>query len=364
MAGALPIQPGVFEDRLINFGRTTVAERLRLEQGPLRVQLRIPAVAGEVRIRSIELLPVEGAAIRDAAAVGQRASTDWLARAGYGVMFHWTSESQPRYGQALSYEQAVSAFEAVSFARMVEDTGAGYVIFTVNHAKPHCPAPIGAWARVHPGATTRRDLLADIAKALAERNVPLILYIASHTLGKLGESSDAQYFRIHEDILKEMGERYGHLVAGYWFDGWYQSLEAYPRIDLRKLIPHVRAGNPARIAAYNFWVYPIDTAWQDYWAGEVGGIVRPAEARYASSGPAIGLQSHFLLFADAPWVHSVPNAEMEPLRFSDRELIEFVKANARHQVPVTINLGIYQDGTIGDAARSQMAALRRAIRGE
>lgn len=162
---------------------------------------------------------------------------------------------------------------------------------------------------------------------------------------------------------REIGERYGNRVAGYWFDGWYQSLESYPRIDLRKLTSHARAGDPSRIVAYNFWVYPVETTWQDYWSGEVGGIVRSAESRYPSAGPAIGLQSHFLLFADAPWVHSVPNAEMEPLRLSDRDLIDFVKANAKHDVPVTINLGIYQDGTIGEAARRQMTALRQAIRG-
>ena len=30
---------------------------------------------------------------------------------------------------------------------------------------------------------------------------------------------------------------------------------------------------------------------------------------------------------------------------------------------MTINLGIYQDGTIGEAAQRQMSALRQAIRG-
>jgi len=359
--GTLATQPGVFEDPLINFGRTIVADRVRLGKGPLRVQLEFPKIAGQLRIRSIELLPVD--VVADVEGARQRVSTDWLARAAYGVMFHWTSESQPRHGPAASYEEAVKKFDAVSFARMVQETGAAYVIFTVNHAKPHCPAPIASWERIHPGSTTRRDLLADIAKALAAREIRLTLYIASHTLGELGDSSDAQYFQIHADVLSEIGERYGNRVAGYWFDGWYQSSEAYPRIDLRKLIPHVRAGNPSRIVAYNFWVYPVETAWQDYWAGEVGGVVRYAEGRYAQTGSAIGLQNHFLLFADAPWVHSAPNAEMEPLRFSDRDLIDFVRMNAKHHVPVTINLGIYQDGTIGEAARRQMTALRQAIRG-
>ena len=294
----------------------------------------------------------------------ERASTDWLARAAYGVMFHWTSESMPRHGPALPYQRAVDAFDVAGFAEMVESTGARYVIFTVNHAQPHCPAPIKSWERIHPGSTTKRDLLSEIAQALEARNIRLMLYIASHTVGKLRVATGTEYLRTHKDILQEIGQRYGARVSGYWFDGWYQTLEAYPEINPRDLVSYVRAGNPARLVAFNSWVYPIETPWQDYWAGEVGEIVRPATSRYMASGTSNGLQSHFLLFADAPWVHSLADAEMEPLRFSDEALIAFVKKNAEREAAVTINLGIYQDGSIGEAARRQMAALRQAIRGE
>jgi hypothetical protein len=364
--GTLAVQTEVFKDPLMNFGRTLANESARLPRGSLRVQLRIPGGKAHLRIRSIEIEP---AATAQTAGQGrkiaqQRANTDWLAHAAYGVMFHWTSESTPRHGKALSYQRAVDAFNVAAFAEMVASTGAKYVIFTVNHAQPHCPAPIKSWERFHPGSTTKRDLLAEIAKALEARNVRLMLYFASHTVGKLRVATGPEYLRIHKEILQEFGQRYGTQVAGYWFDGWYQTLEAYPEINPRDLLPNVRAGNPARLVAFNSWVYPIETPWQDYWAGEVGDIVRPAASRYAASGAAIGLQSHFLLFADAPWVHSLPDAEMEPLRFSDESLIEFVKKNAEKEAAVTINLGIYQDGSIGQAARRQMAALRQAIRGE
>jgi Alpha-L-fucosidase len=364
--GTLALHPGVFEDPLMDFGATVAIEGIRLPRGPLRVQLRIPNGKAQLQIRSIDIEPMPGAqaAILERKIAQQRANTDWLARAAYGVMFHWTSESTPRRGPALPYQRAVDAFDVAAFAEMVESTGARYVIFTVNHAKPHCPAPIRSWERIHPGSTTKRDLLGEIAQALEARNIRLMLYMASHTVGKLRVATGAEYLRIHKDILQEIGQRYGTRVAGYWFDGWYQTLEAYPEINPRDLLPAVRAGNPARLVAYNSWVYPIETPWQDYWAGEVGEIVRPATSRYSASGTAIGLQGHFLLFADAPWVHSLPDAEMEPLRFSDEALIDFVKKNAAKEVAVTINLGIYQDGSIGEAARRQMAALRQAIRGE
>ena len=360
------VQAGAFDDPLIDFGRTIAIESTRLAPGPLRVQLRIPNGKAQLRIRSIDIepMPTADAAIQERKIAEERASTDWLARAAYGVMFHWTSESTPRHGPALPYQRAVEAFDVPGFAEMVENTGARYVIFTVNHAQPHCPAPIKSWERIYPGSTTKRDLLGEISQALEARNIKLMLYIASHTVGRLRISTGAEYLRIHKEVLEEIGQRYGARVAGYWFDGWYQTLEAYPEIDPHDLLPYVRAGNPARLVAFNSWVYPVETPWQDYWAGEVGDVVRPATSRYMASGTAIGLQSHFLLFADAPWVHSTPDAEMEPLRFSDESLIDFVRKNAEKEAAVTINLGIYQDGSIGEAARRQMTALRQAIRGE
>lgn len=364
--GTLALQAGFFEDSLMNFGRMIVAKDVRLARGSQQVQLRISAATAHLRIRSIEIEPASAAeaSVQESTAAQQRAKTDWFARAGYGVMFHWTSESQPRHGSAVSYQQAVDAFDVAAFTKMVEGTGARYVVFTVNHARPHCPAPIKSWERIHPGTTTQRDLLGEIAQALEARDIRLIVYMASHTVGKLRVATGKEYVAIHKDVLQEIGQRYGSRVAGYWFDGWYQTLEAHPEIEPRDLLPSVRAGNPARLVAFNFWVYPIETQWQDYWAGEVAEIVRPASARYMTSGPAIGLQAHFLLFADAPWVHSTPDSEMEPLLFSDEALIDFVKRNVEKEAPVTINLGIYQDGTIGEAAQRQMAKLRQAIRGK
>jgi hypothetical protein len=40
-----------------------------------------------------------------------------------------------------------------------------------------------------------------------------------------------------------------------------------------------------------------------------------------------------------------------------------VKANMEHQAVTTINIGIYQDGTIEQSSLDMMHQLRRAIRG-
>jgi alpha-L-fucosidase len=358
----------VFQDDLMNFERVKMPGRLRLDPAARSLTLHFtPATASAMRFRSVELVPVPAlAAIEREAerARKTRASTDWLVKAGYGVMFHWTGRSQPRNGPAKSYAEAVAEFDVAAFGRMVEETGAGYVIFTVNHADPHCPAPIASWERAHPGQTTQRDLIGEIADDLGKRKIRLMLYIASHTLGGLGKSSAKEYWSIHEQVLSEFGRRYGARVAGYWFDGWYQTLERYPELSLDSLRRWVKTGNPQRLVAYNSWLYPLESERQEYWAGEVAGLVKPPDSRYMTSGPAKGLQYQTLLIADAPWVHSKPDSEMEPLRFRDEQLVTFIQETMAKQGVVTINLGVFQDGSIGREAASQMTVVRRAVRGK
>ncbi len=108
-------------------------------------------------------------AAEEARAKNARASVDWLIETGYGLMFHWTSGTPQRDGSRKSYEEAINDFDVEKFANMIEETGAGYVIFPIGHAESYCPAPIDSWERIHPGQTTRRDLIEELANALNEK---------------------------------------------------------------------------------------------------------------------------------------------------------------------------------------------------
>ena len=63
------------------------------------------------------------------------------------------------------------------------------------------------------------------------------------------------------------------------------------------------------------------------------------------------------------WVHS-QTGPIPPPQFSTEDLIAFVKANIEHQAVTTINIGIYQDGTIEQSSLDMMRQLRSAIRGK
>jgi Alpha-L-fucosidase len=359
-----------------NFERKRLDGRLHLTRGINPVTLQVSGTDKDqgVRFRCLEVLPVSASAevmASEANARADRANTDWFVKAGYGAMFHWTDFTQPREGTKKLYPDAVDAFDVDAFAGLISEMGAAYVIFTLNHAHPHCPAPIHAWESVHPGWTTRRDLIGDIASALEKPGIRLILYINSPVLtnfGKTGETglyeltfSEEQFTEIHKNVLSEIGSRYGEKLAGYWFDSWYQSLAAYPDVPVEAIYRYCKVGNPGRITAFNFWIFPVLTPWQDYWAGELNALQDPFESRYIQRGAGAGFQAHGMISMLESWVHS-ETSPIPPPQFSAEDLIAHVKSNMEHQAVTTINIGIYQDGTIEQSSLDMMRQLRRATR--
>jgi hypothetical protein len=366
------------KDPFYNFERCRLDGALHLARGvnPVTMHAGSPGPGKTLGFRCLEVVPVsaikelESAADRARAC---RASTDWFVEAKYGVMFHWTDFSLPRQGSKESYPDAVNAFNVDAFARMVEETGAGYVIFTLNHAHLHCPAPIQAWEALHPGWTTGRDLIGEIADALKQRRIRLLLYVNSPILTRLGEDirqtglyqltySEEQFVEIHKQVLNEIGSRYGQRLAGYWFDSWYQSLAAYPDVPIESIYGFCKTGNPARVTAFNFWVFPVLTPWQDYWAGELNELHKPFQSRYIQRGAGKGFQAHGMLSMLPSWCHSEPGL-IPPPQFTADDLIAYVKSNVANQAVTTINIGIYQEGTIEGSSRQMMLKLRQAIKG-
>ena len=52
---------------------------------------------------------------------------------------------------------------------------------------------------------------------------------------------------------------------------------------------------------------------------------------------------------------------MEKPVFTEEEFISYVKQLTANEGVATINLGVFQDGTIGEESRKLMQALRRAF---
>ena len=356
-----------------NFQSVKLPFKLSLQEGKQKISLSTSGISSDdimLEFRSIELVPVsakEKIAAEYKRAVKSRARVDWMMESGYGLMFHWTSESVQPDGSLKSYEEAVNEFDIERFAGMVEETGAGYVFLTIGHAESYCPAPIKSWEKCHLGMTTERDLIMEIADALAEKNIRFLCYIN----GPLGfnldvrgdsptEKEKKEFVDNFNSILAEMGERYKDKVAGYWFDSWYQIFEEYPEVPFEEFHAATKIGNKDRIMCLNSWIYPPVTPWQEYWAGEVGSPIGLPVNGYLEDGPVTDLPYQALLIMDAPWVQK--NAEMREPRFTSEELAGYIKDCMKNKGAVTVNLGIYQDGTVGEKALQVMREVRNQIR--
>ena len=358
---------GVFRGNMA-YEMVPVMGSLSLAEGKQTITLSItnaPAGKPILAFRSLELTPLSANAAIKAdkeEARRSRAGTEWLNKAGYGLMFHWTSQSIGRDGTNKPYAQAVADFPLDRFVEMVIATGAGYVLFTVGHAQPYCPAPLSSWEKYHPGKTTKRDLISEMADALNAKGVKLMCYFPTHVVGKYPKASSEEFTRMTTDILKEFGERYGERVAGYWFDGFYQCFEKYPDFSFRDFFTVCKAGNPQRIIAVNSWIYPNVTEWQDYWAGEVAGPVEIPVNGTNARGPGQGLRYQALLIMEPYWVQQ--KVAMPEPRFDAQTLGDYISQCMTNGGAVTINLGIYQDGSVDPRAVDVLKGVKQRIRKE
>lgn len=341
-----------------------------LSLGPKARQLTLrlrPDSAGEPFAAEVHAVELVQPAVRDALhdrALAQRSDTAWLRAARYGVMVHWTSESHPLAGPSLPYADAVAAFDAEAFAKAIDETGAGFVVFTTSHARMFFPAPLPALDAVLPGRTATRDLVADLAAALGRRGIKLILYFHQGSgsdpewlrASGFDERDPEEFYELWQAIIREAGERYRERLAGWWFDDG--AVGYYPRNPpWENLSRAAKAGFPERLVCFNRWELVSPTEFQDFDAGE--GCVDPrgsdgllahgGDGRYPS-GPQAGLQATACLVLQQDWVHDRRDSPFHPPRWTAPELAHLLRGFAAHgNVPI-FNLEIGQRGELSSTA--------------
>ena len=161
----------------------------------------------------------------------KRANTDWLAKCRYGVGVHWTAQTVPRHGSPLPFQKAVDAFDVKKFVDQLTYAGADYLLFTAAHALQMLPAPNPVIDKILPGRTCKRDLIAELADALAAKGMPLLVYY-NHSCNGGQDRPWEQAVGYHDkdkqrfaqnlmDIVGWMGERYKDKIKAWWFDSPY-----------------------------------------------------------------------------------------------------------------------------------------------
>jgi hypothetical protein len=354
------------------FERVPVGGKLNLTRGVNEIVLRAlkksatPEILRLYQLQLVSPAAERAAKVASQRALAMRADASWMRSAKYGLMMHWLPNTTPRSGPAKPYCEAVRDLDVNRLAQTAKDAGADYFIFSLAQ-RQFFPMPLRAADAVLSGRTCDgRDLVKDLSEAFTRRGMRFILYY-HHGVGDPDwaraagflASDKSRFFANEAAVLSEIGARYGTKLSGWWFD------DRYPLQPFEELDRAAKTGNPNRLVAFNSWIMPKSTDFQDYWAGEMGGELHPLPSSgfFDDHGSAAGLQPHVLVFIDDPWLHGSTDAEIARPLFSNDQLITFVRDTNSKGGPVTLNIGVYQDGSVSPATLKQLQALKAALKG-
>lgn len=294
--------------------------------------------------------------------IRSKSDAGWFRNCRYGIFVTWTSQVYPRNGERKDYETAVNEFDVDGFVKQIVRTRAGLVVFNTSHAQMYFPAPIKSLDSILPGRTTRRDLIADLGKALAVHGIRLFLY---YHLGCVSDpewtkqsgfwdTDDRPFFTRWNAVITEIGKRYGKTVSGYWFDDG--AMNCYYRSpDWLTMYGSAKAGNPERLIGYNPWKLPPPTPFMDYYLGETNldpsmhGELEKGGNGIIQKGPFTGLQASSTFVTESEdWGHFKKDSEIESFRYPPQNLAEMLlHFEAYGNVPL-FNLEIYQGGLMSE----------------
>ena len=138
----------------------------------------------------------------------------------------WYSADNSR--GAVSAEEAAALFDGEAYAKVAHALGAEYVVFTAAHAGFNLLFPSETMKRT--GCTQKcsesSDVIAKLIAGLAPYGIPLVLYLPPNDahdindaeLAQMGWTDDAARMAFLKELIREIYDRYGKDVAGFWFD--------------------------------------------------------------------------------------------------------------------------------------------------
>ncbi len=338
------------------------------------------AAGSPVSLSALELVNTEFESKLAEDAMSVRQSPDWFKDAGYGLMFQWTNRATPPNGDIKPWDQKVEDFDLDSLVKLVEQSGASFVVWSVTWGQQYISAPIQSLDRILPGRTTKRDLLGELTDALKAKGVRLIFYY--HYGYDCYHSKDPEWLKasggdlpdktklFHNigSILGEIGNRYGDRLDGWFLDGGHRYYDAHfdgsPPVGpssapFRDLALAARTGNEKRVLCFNSWVLPRLTEYQDYFAGEGQLMHEGLEQGVFKDGPQKGLMAFGCFTLESKWGRTDKNQPIAPPRYSAADLAQKIKHAKANRYPIAINLEMYEDGSVNPAS----AAVLRQVDG-
>ena len=350
---------------------------------------RLAPVSGQVQIKAVELIRDSDYPAYSSRVANSRVDTTWLSQSKYGLFFQYGSWGYPNnVGSRKSVDQQAKDFYVPGFVKMVKDSGASYVVWSFSWwgYRPDMPVPTVDAVIGDGSYTAQRNLIGEIAAALKAEGIRFVLYyhtgseetaanswwpkqsFPSSTFPSRGTGDRSVFFNNWSAVMEDIGTALGTNLDGYFFD---DGMIYYPA-RFEELEAFARTGNPNRFVSWNSWVMPRFTDFQDVSFGEgAHGEAQNGSAPVGgngvyTSGPHKGLLQHgmFILENWGDWGIHLQNQKIPATqKISNSALIGLVNSAAARGVPLSLNLSMYEDGTISEATLAQLSALRSGVYG-
>ena len=319
--------------------------------------------------------------------------TDWFRDARWGALSHYLADQASATtdsGMTVdAWNRRVDSFDVHALAEQLASVGARYYYLTLGQNSGFYCSPNAVYDAIvgrQPSRCSRRDLIADLHRALHPKGIKLLAYVpagapfndalaveklqwqwgfdgpAGTYYGPQRTSKRlAEFQAMWEAVLREWAQRWGDKLAGWWVDGCYFNNEMYnfpEPPNFQSLTAALRAGNPDAIVALNPGLQvPVicPTEYEDYTAGEIDSVFPVAMAQRRPFERWVGAdQFHILSYLGEWWGAGRP-------RFPVEFVIGYTKlVNAREGV-VTWDVPLQPDGRIPQPFVEQLRALREAL---
>ncbi|MCD6395077.1 MAG: right-handed parallel beta-helix repeat-containing protein [Planctomycetes bacterium] len=372
VGGKLLNMPNGHEDLVAQKGNLTDSDPMFVDKAKLDFQFRDKSPAYKLGFEKIPFAKIGLYADRYRKSVSGRADgKGWMKKSKFGVFVHYL-------GGGDSWNDKVNSFDAPGFVDQVARTKADYVVFTLGQNSGYYCSPNAAYSRYagyeEGDRCSGRDLPMEIADGLGERGIKLMLYLPSRS-----PQRDARAMKgledVHErqpapqgftkkwsEVIAEWSKRYGLKVAGWWFDGSYNTAgwdDLSKPYNWNTWAAAARAGNPYSMLAFNPGTridkaFSSLTAQQDYTAGEQNSFTATPKKNPCPAE----LQWQLLTFMGNRW-----GAATGPHK-SDEWMTNYIRQINGQGGIVTIDVNISDDGTIYGPHLKQLVAIGTALNAE
>ena len=300
----------------------------------------------------------------------------WMQEARWGVMNHyladWMSRAEGFQISVEKWNEMINGFDVEGLANQLQKAGAKYYIISIGQNSGYYLAPNPVYDRltgISPSKCSKRDLVADLSKALRKRGIRMMVYLPSgapagdrEAIKALewtnGPYPNVEFQRKWEQIISWWSKQWGDAIDGWWFDGCYWPNRMYRGAEpnFESFARAARAGNEKNAVAFCpgvVWRSISVTPFEDYTAGEIDNPER-ISIRRAFDGLVDGSQLHILSYTGERWGLGTP-------RFTPQQIIDWSRQVIAEKGAITWDVPVQMNGLMKDEFMQQLMELSRAL---